>query len=749
MTLRSLSLRAESAFLSTRDDRTRANSRRLKQRTSSDIRYFVITIVTAAIVWCWIAGRTSWAAWQVPPAYSSDALEVLAHLKAAGEWGVVPTMPNHVHRLGAPFGAEWSEYPAADDVLMLVAGQLARVVGLGVASNLLVVFAQMSAAGAFFFAVRWLGHRREWATAGGLLFAFSYHNVTRGLPHLSLILTYTVPLALLSCWLIARSRRLTWCGSGAIVCYLTALAAGIGNPYNLFLYLQLLGWALIATWLVDRRGINVRIGLVTALLAVLTFFIVNADVWLANSAEGAAPLMARNYGGVEHYALKPIELLLPPANHRLDAFAFWGHRYLRWSDWQGEPFSPYLGVFGGVGLGGLLIASTIALLRSRARSAGLALQATWILLFSVIGGVNSLLALFLGLQIFRGTNRYSVFLLALGLTFFVSICSRRLRRSSRILSVALAVVVAAAGLWEEIPRADSLGNQAVIKARFTNDQNLGAEMEKLLPAGSMVFQLPFLEFPEARPINRLEDYELFRPYLHTATLRFTYGALKYRARSRWYREYASLPVPELVARLEANGFAAIYINRRGYADNGDAIVSALAAAGRHPILTGANGQQVVVRLQPKPKPVPPVASEFTFGQGWNNRADPRANPRWANGPASVSYFNPYPYPIRANINFRLSAEDQRHVAVQLNGVSLVSADVSTVARTVALPDLLFRPGINRLDLISPEPAIRTSQERSRLHAFALNSAALSLNVTHADSGSFADSGAVIRNTSSN
>jgi hypothetical protein len=748
MTLRSLSLRAESVLLSTRERRGCAIVRPLRQRAWTDFGWLSVTMIIAAVLWCSIAGKTTWPAWQIPPAYSSDGLEILAHLKASSEWAVVPAFPNHVHRLGAPFGAEWSEYPAADDVLLLIVGQLSRLVGLGVASNLLVAFAQMTAAGAFFITARWLGHRREWATAGALLFAFSYHNVTRGLPHLSLILTYTIPLALLSCWLVARSRQLQLASRGAMLCYVTAFAIGVGNPYNLFLYVQLLGWAWLAAWTNGLRP-NTRIAILTGAIAVLTFFIVNADVWLANSAEGAAPLLARNYGGVEHYALKPVELLLPPANHRLEAFAFWGHRYLRWSDWQGEPFSPYLGLFGAIGLVGMLFTSILALLRQQARFVGAALQAIWILLFSVIGGVNSVLALFFGLQVFRGTNRYSVFLLALGLMFLVSVASRYARHHHRLVSLALAALVAAVGLWEEIPRPDSLPNQAEAARRFASDQAFGSALEHMLPAGSMVFQLPFVEFPEARPINRLDDYELFRPYLHTTSLRFTYGALKQRARSRWYREYASLPTPELVAQLEANGFAGICINRRGYADKGEAIIAALEAAGRTPALVSPAQQQVLVRLHPVAHPVPPVATNFTFGQGWNNRSDARGPLRWANGPASLSYFNPYPQPIRASIHFHLSAESRRHLNLRVNGAPVADMFIDRTVATLALPRLVLQPGVNRFDFSTTEPAIRESEERSRLRAFAINSAALALDFGRPESSSIARPGAIARVDSAN
>jgi hypothetical protein len=577
----------------------------------------------------------------------------------------------------------------------------------------------------FFVTARWLGHRREWATAGALLFAFCYHNVTRGFAHLSLILTYTVPLVLLSCWLVARSQRLGLTSKGTLLCCITAMAVGIGDPYNLFLFLQLMSWAIVARWLSGRNARNCRIGVMAMAIAGGIFFLVNADVWLAASGEGAVPLIARNYGGVEQYALKPIELLLPPADHRIGGFAFWGQRYLRWSDWRGESFSPYLGAFGVIGFSGLIAAFCVAVLRGQAARVGLGLQAAWILIFSVIGGVNSVLALFFGLQMFRGTNRYSIFILALALVFLVAAASRFARRYSRLTSVAVATLVTLVGLWEEIPLSRGLMQVTTSNQRFLSDRNFGAAMERLLPAGAMVFQLPFLEFPEARPINRLEDYELFRPFLHTSTLRFTYGALKHRARSQWYREYAHLPLADLVTRLEANGFSAIYVNRLGYADNGDAIVAALNRLGKGTMLQSAARQQLLIKLNPRPRPIPPLASQFTFGNGWNTQNDV-GGVRWAYGDASISYFNPFPYPIWASATFVLRADDSRRISVNLNGNEIIQSPVDPNPSTLHLAHFALQPGSNRLDLRTAQAPVRVSEKRSSLHAFGLGSAILQL-----------------------
>eukprot|EP01034_Spumella_vulgaris_P014365 gene14365-18336_t len=154
-----------------------------------------------------------------------------------------------------------------------------------------------------------------WAMAGALLFAFTFQAFNRGLPHLLLAFSWTVPLAILSCALVAGSRRLAWRSAGGVLVLATALVIGISNPYALFLYLQLMGWALIVQWLGRRDPTNLKMGLAALAVAGAAFLTVEMHVWLYTTDTAADSPLERNYGGTERYALKPLELVVPPATH--------------------------------------------------------------------------------------------------------------------------------------------------------------------------------------------------------------------------------------------------------------------------------------------------------------------------------------------------------------------------------------------------------------------------------------------------
>src|SRR5262249_46863107 len=77
------------------------------------------------------------------------------------------------------------------------------------------------------------------------------------------------------------------------------------------------------------------------------------------------------------------------------------------------------------------------------------------------------------------------------------------------------------------------------------------------------------------PLGEIADYDFFRPYLHTRTLRFSYGAVKGREHDAWRRALVR-PLPEALRQVSLCGFGAIYIDRAGHADRRKAVEQELA-----------------------------------------------------------------------------------------------------------------------------------------------------------------------------
>jgi phosphoglycerol transferase len=74
------------------------------------------------------------------------------------------------------------------------------------------------------------------------------------------------------------------------------------------------------------------------------------------------------------------------------------------------------------------------------------------------------------------------------------------------------------------------------------------------------------------------------------------GAIMGREADRFYRELSSKPMADQISAIKKLGFAGIYVDRRGYADNGAAVVAELTALIGAPGVVQAPGPKVFFDL---------------------------------------------------------------------------------------------------------------------------------------------------------
>jgi phosphoglycerol transferase len=95
----------------------------------------------------------------------------------------------------------------------------------------------------------------------------------------------------------------------------------------------------------------------------------------------------------------------------------------------------------------------------------------------------------------------------------------------------------------------------------------------------MIFQLPYLPYPEAGFVGHVEDYDPFRGYIHSTDLRWSYGAMRNRPQDKIDKDLAALPPVDMVPKLRALGFAGIWLDLYGYdLAQWPALVSAYSSA---------------------------------------------------------------------------------------------------------------------------------------------------------------------------
>ncbi len=563
------------------------------------------------LIWCAVFNRFSVQAWRVPLDYGidpilSDAKQQFSLVKAAMDGDFVPFLPRFIRQLGAPYTANWNDFPLVEKFLYLGAGLLARLVGIFVATNSMVLVLHLLAGAAFYVTCRMFRCRWEWAFAGALAFAFSRYAFAQSLHHLTTVYYWHAPLfVLVAAWIVAglRFRTPRYYAAAAV-----AVITGMQSPYYTNAFLQLVAIACLALWY--RRGW--RSVLAPASLVAVTgavFLAMNVNTFFCNFVLGPNPgAVARSFKWLDIYGLKMVDMFVPPPVHGFEPFAELGKSYYSQTILPGEvPPGSYLGLAGIGALLWLACVTLVRLFRRPPRPAPMAaFQVGWLLLYSVTGGVNALLGVF-GLLLFRATNRFTVVILAIVLIFAVRRLSALTRAWQPAARIAVAAMAALFVLLDQLPPWTTDAEIAQTASVVDSDRAFAANLERRLPNGAMIFQIPIMEFPES-PAPGVSSYEHFRPYLFTEHLRYSFGTVKGRPRDQWQFALAKLPIPEIVNRLEAYGFSAVYIDRRGFADRGAALLDGLKAAGRAEVLQDTVGELMCVFLKPSPKPVLPFSS---------------------------------------------------------------------------------------------------------------------------------------------
>ena len=611
---------------------------------------------------------------------------------------IFPILPKFVKHLNAPFIANWNDYPVTEEFIFAFMGWLGKIVGIFPAANFMLLLAHLLAGLSFWYVGRELNYRPAFVFAGAILFAFSHFIFARKFGHLSLSYYWHVPLMLMVSWWAYSSAPIQIKSRKWLVAVAVAAASGTFNVYFTGIFLQFFGFAVLLH-LAKKQYHLISFSLLLIGVTTASFFIMNADTLSYSLFHGANPqAVFRNLGALELYGLKIPELVFPPIYHRWHAWAEYGQsHYFIPTMIKGEMGSPYLGIVGLAGLGWLAITSLYRFLQGRLRLIPVHMwQILWILLFSLIGGLNLLLGTF-GFILFRGTNRYSIVILAIALLFLVRQLSRRCPKKW---VVPLAFGIALIGLWDQLPPKVS-ASQIQQTANFVrSDRNFAKELEAQVPQGSMVFQLPVAPFPEMPSIYQMSDYEHFRPYLFTQLLHYSYGTIKGRGDADWQIELSKLAPADMADKLESYGFGAVIINRKGYKDKGTRLINELANTNR-PVLED-NGELIAIRLKPAAVPILPE-SPPSFGVGWS---EDEGTHRWAvSERAEIIMLNSGNISKQITISFTLNTLKPRNVNINVNGKTIgnLSLETGGVARDFQSTPVSLEPGQNVLFIETDVP----------------------------------------------
>ena len=575
----------------------------LEESRRDDLRY-TITLYTVAGVLCLLVATILFNLWnadfRVPFYYpiGRDHLHNLLLTKNIVETGWFMVYP----RVGAPGILDHHDYPAFDNIhfftLKLIASLFPEP---GVTFNLFYLLTFLLITWTSLFVMKRLGISGPIAVVASLLYAFAPYHFMRGQMHTFLGAYFAIPpLALLLLRLCedrplfvgwdTSDRRWVVGGCSVITCVLVA-GSGI---YAVFFGLYFIAVASLIGFSRSWRGIRLLDG---AIAFVLVFGLLMAQAipnFLYNRAHGKNPIAVRRDSDESvRWALSISSMLRPTPYHQFKDLARWALR-------RGHADTPKatelddlindedrfvaLGTFATCGFLALLVVPFLVRMPPGLSSlldplGKLSLAG---LLLGVPGGIGHLLALYVTPSI-RAYNRVSIYIAyfsVLGAALLLDHLRRSIVMPRRRLAFDVALgVVLVVGLIDQMPRVlvPDHGRAAALYAR---DRDFFGRIEATLPAGSMVFQLPYAQFPEGFSAARKVDwsylgYEHIRPFFHTNRLRWASPSMKGREADRWQARLWTEPPGRVVDELTKVGFSGISIDRDGYDDRADYLIAEL------------------------------------------------------------------------------------------------------------------------------------------------------------------------------
>lgn len=512
--------------------------------------------------------------------------------------------------LGAPGQLQMFDFPSADSVhLLLIKALTLFDSNSAVVMNLFYFGTYPLTVVTSLFAFRRLKISSPVALVGSLLFAFLSYHIVKGEGHLFLAGIYIIPLSLLLILRICSgnppfikrdhsgAETFDFWNPRALGYGFIALLTGSGGLYYAFFACFLMVAAGVYASVTHKSVKRLIVaGIMTGIIAAsLLANFLPSIIYL--HSYGTNPAVAqRDWHEAELFSTSITQMIMPVTGHRIGYLESLKARFTEGGFNESDAAS--LGFVGSVGLLFLLGWLVFARGRDVKKDGYLHMLDTvsilnfFAVLLGIFGGLGLLFAFLVSPEI-RAYNRVSVyiaFLSILGLLYLLEIVRHKYFKSAirRYTFFGILAVILAVGLLDQT-NPGMVPDYASLEKAYASDETYFRGIEKTLPPGAMVFQLPYVPFPENPQVNNMGDYEHLRAYVHTDTVHWSYGAMKGRATDNWQQLVTREATNQFLQDLARSGFCGVYLNRNGYADGGATIEKELENELNDKPVTNDNG----------------------------------------------------------------------------------------------------------------------------------------------------------------
>ena len=555
---------------------------KIKEHKVGIIYYFLLVLLTGAIGYISLGQDFDF---NVFPNFEGDGIFGLALVKGIQENG--PFGVWHNSRIGAPGVSSMIDYPVLGNIMVFLIWIISWFVKSTPAIMYIYLILTFILDGVgMSMLLRKININREISFVVSILFSCAPFHFYRYLGHSSLINYMYVPIAVyLSLYIVGYIKEeKKW---KLAVCALV-LGFGYGYYYAFGLIMMAVAYVVKFIRIENKKDILKDIWIIIVVL--LTVFITLLPKIVFSLMNGGNPEVGiRGWQEQEIYGLKIINLLLPVSYSRIDSLKSITNEYITTAPLVTENHTASLGLVASIGFIGLCIAFFISFSNKRKCDGRqwvlidfLALSTLVFVLMGSIGGFGEIFNWAITSQI-RCYNRSSIVIMALSLMFIAIVIENYCRKKKEILYSVCAIVLCV-GMFDQI-NICSENWQGWIRNTQEGYEDFFNEVEESLAEQAKVYQLPYVEFPEAGNVNNMGDYRHFVAYLMTDDLLWSYGGIRGRNLEAKNLNIDDGMSYEFLDGLKQSGFEAVYIDVNGYADGGVQILSFYNSTGIEPIVS--------------------------------------------------------------------------------------------------------------------------------------------------------------------
>ncbi|MBQ8983571.1 MAG: hypothetical protein IJ079_08280 [Lachnospiraceae bacterium] len=503
---------------------------------------------------------------------AGDAVTGMVTVKSMMENGWIYDNPY----LSAPGTAENYDAMTMEIFLNLLEKIIVTITGNWVLTyNLFYLMGYFLAGFTAFYTLQQLKIPEIIAAPSAVLYALLPYHQLRGVGHMYLGMYFMVPISVLFLYRLMSNDLLFQKGKKGYITIpnvlrvLALMIMSLTGVYYTFFTCFFLCVVILYSLLNKRNWKQIRQAFFSLLVVGGTIILTslpNLIYWHNNGKSGA--ISKKGPEGAEIYALKIIQLILPRPNHRYVFFDKISHFYQVVFPLVNENSTASLGIFMSVGF----IILCVALFMSKKLSEDSYIRIGSILnlaalLFGTTGGFAVIIAFFTGA--IRCYNRFSVFIAMFSLIAIDSVIMLiwkkwfSQKKWKTVLTAIGMVGIMCCGIVDQIIP-ENPGNYDVYAAQYESDEAFVKAIESMEASGAMIYQLPYMKYPENGGINQMPDYSHMSAYLHSSSLRWSFGAAEGREVDDWQKSVDSLTMKEQLPIIKEAGFAGIYIDWRAY-----------------------------------------------------------------------------------------------------------------------------------------------------------------------------------------